>query len=179
MGTLMENITLGQTDISTEMIIQQANKLGFLNFLQYFPSGFDTVLDPLGKKLSESLKKKILLIRATIGNKSLLLLEEPWSGLPIETTAPSDTTPSASNEPARAEPNALTLERAYDFIFAELGRSGEPMLSQVETALRARALQASAGDVAQATRSLGKAAPTVVAETTAARKRATPVKKKS
>ena len=84
MGTLMENITLGQTDISTEMIIQQANKLGFLNFLQYFPAGFDTVLDPLGKKLSESLKKKILLIRATIGNKSLLLLEEPWSGLPIE-----------------------------------------------------------------------------------------------
>ena len=84
MGTLMENITLGQTDISTEMIIQQANKLGFLNFLQYFPSGFDTVLDPLGKKLSESLKKKILLIRATIGNKSLLLLEEPWSGLPSE-----------------------------------------------------------------------------------------------
>jgi ABC-type bacteriocin/lantibiotic exporter with double-glycine peptidase domain len=84
MGTLMENITLGQTDINTEMIIQQANKLGFSNFLQYFPSGFDTVLDPLGKKLSESLKKKILLIRATIGNKSLLLLEEPWSGLPSD-----------------------------------------------------------------------------------------------
>jgi two-component system nitrogen regulation response regulator GlnG len=101
------------------------------------------------------------------------------SGLPIETTPPSDATPSASNEPARAEPNALTLERAYDFIFAELGRSGEPMLQQVETALRARALQASAGDVAQATRLIGKTAPTVVAETTAARKRATPAKKKS
>jgi ABC-type transport system involved in cytochrome bd biosynthesis fused ATPase/permease subunit len=80
----MENITMGQTDINTKMIIQQADKLGFLNFLQYFPSGFDTILDPLGKKLSESLKKKILLIRATIGNKSLLLLEEPWNGLPSE-----------------------------------------------------------------------------------------------
>lgn len=78
---------MGQTDISTDMIIQQANKLGFSNFLQYFPAGFDTILDPLGKKLSESLKKKILLIRATIGNKSLLLMEEPWSGLPAEIVA--------------------------------------------------------------------------------------------
>jgi ABC-type bacteriocin/lantibiotic exporter with double-glycine peptidase domain len=84
MGTLMENITLGQTDISIDMIIQQANKLGFSNFLHYFPLGFDTLLDPMGKKLSESLKKKILLIRATVGKKSLLLLEEPWNGLPIE-----------------------------------------------------------------------------------------------
>jgi ABC-type bacteriocin/lantibiotic exporter with double-glycine peptidase domain len=84
MGTLMENITLGQTDVSTEMIIQQANKLGFSNFLQFFPSGFDTILDPMGKKLSESLKKKILLIRATIGKKSLLLLEEPWTGFSVE-----------------------------------------------------------------------------------------------
>jgi ABC-type molybdenum transport system ATPase subunit/photorepair protein PhrA len=46
--------------------------------------GFDTILDPMGKKLSESLKKKILLVRATIGKKSLLLLEEPWNGLPNE-----------------------------------------------------------------------------------------------
>ena len=44
----------------------------------------DTLLDPMGKKLSESLKKKILLIRATVGKKSLLLLEEPWNGLPID-----------------------------------------------------------------------------------------------
>lgn len=81
MGTVLENISLGQPDISTEMIIQQANKLGFLNLLQYFPLGFDTILDPMGKKLSESLKRKILLIRALVGHKSLLLLEEPWTGL--------------------------------------------------------------------------------------------------
>jgi ABC-type bacteriocin/lantibiotic exporter with double-glycine peptidase domain len=84
MGTLWENITLGQTDITADMITQQANKLGFSNLLQYFPMGFDTILDPMGKKLSESLKKKILLLRATIGKKSLLLLEEPWNGLPNE-----------------------------------------------------------------------------------------------
>jgi two-component system nitrogen regulation response regulator GlnG len=102
------------------------------------------------------------------------------SGLPIETTPTSDATSSASNESARAETNALTLERAYDFIFAELARMGEPMLAQVETALRARARQASAGDVAQAARLLGTApAPTVVAGTSAARKRTTLAKKKS
>ena len=84
MGTLMENITLGQTDVSEEMIIQQANKLGFSNLLQFFPLGFDTILDPMGRRLSETLKKKILLIRATIGKKSLLLLEEPWTGFSIE-----------------------------------------------------------------------------------------------
>jgi two-component system nitrogen regulation response regulator GlnG len=102
------------------------------------------------------------------------------SALPIETTPSSDAAPSASNESARSETNALTLERAYNFIFAELARMGEPMLARVETALRARAGQASAGDVAQAARLLGTApAPTVVAGTVAARKRTTPAKKKS
>lgn len=84
MGSLLENITLGQAYISTEMIVQQADKLGFSNLLQFFPMGFDTILDPMGKKLSESLRRKILIIRATIGNKSLLLLEEPWLGLTID-----------------------------------------------------------------------------------------------
>lgn len=84
MGSLLENITLGQAYISPEMIVQQADKLGFSNLLQFFPMGFDTILDPMGKKLSESLRRKILIIRATIGNKSLLLLEEPWLGLTID-----------------------------------------------------------------------------------------------
>jgi ABC-type bacteriocin/lantibiotic exporter with double-glycine peptidase domain len=84
MGTLLENITLGLADITPEMIVEQANKLGFSNLLQFFPNGFDTFLDPMGKKLSESLRRKILIIRATIGKKSLLLLEEPWLGLTLD-----------------------------------------------------------------------------------------------
>jgi two-component system nitrogen regulation response regulator GlnG len=98
---------------------------------------------------------------------------------PTEASPVSDVIARASTESGPHQDNVRTLEGAYDFIFAELSRGGESILVQVETALRRRALQACAGDVAQATRLLGMApAPTVVAETTAPRKRATAAKKK-
>jgi two-component system nitrogen regulation response regulator GlnG len=102
------------------------------------------------------------------------------SGLPIEAIAVADTIPSTSTDSISLHENVLTLERVYDFLFAELTRGGKPMLSQIESALRMRALQASDGDVAQANRLLGAATkPTLVSETKAARKPATRTNKKS
>lgn len=101
-------------------------------------------------------------------------------GLPIEAIAVADTIPSTSTDSISLHENVLTLERVYDFLFAELTRGGKPMLSQIESALRMRALQASDGDVAQANRLLGAATkPTLVSETKAARKPATRTNKKS
>jgi len=80
-GTLWENIELGRKGIQPKDVIELAQKLGFENFLEHFPNGFDTQLDPTGKKIPFTHTKKILLLRALINSPKLLLMEEPWNDL--------------------------------------------------------------------------------------------------
>jgi ABC-type bacteriocin/lantibiotic exporter with double-glycine peptidase domain len=80
-GSLWENISLGQREITNDVILQKANDLGFDDFLTHFPAGFNTLIEPIGKKTPQTIIRKILLLRALCGNKKLLLLEEPWAGL--------------------------------------------------------------------------------------------------
>lgn len=80
-GTVWENISLGQEDISPDVIMEAAKKLGFENFISHFPKGFEHIIEPIGKKTPQTIIKKILLLRAICGAKKLLLLEEPWNGL--------------------------------------------------------------------------------------------------
>ncbi|MFL0162300.1 peptidase domain-containing ABC transporter [Aquirufa salirivi] len=82
-GTVWENISLGQENISPDMIMETAKKLGFENFISHFPRGFDHIIEPIGKKTPQTIIKKILLLRAISGDKKLLLLEEPWNGLDL------------------------------------------------------------------------------------------------
>jgi ABC-type bacteriocin/lantibiotic exporter with double-glycine peptidase domain len=80
-GTVWENISLGNKDVNPSLILETANNLGFADFLNHFPQGFDTEIEPLGKRTPQTIIKKILLLRALCGNKRLLLLENPWNGL--------------------------------------------------------------------------------------------------
>jgi DNA-binding NtrC family response regulator len=49
----------------------------------------------------------------------------------------------------------LTLERAFEFIYAELGRDGEAMLARAETELIRRAVASVGGDIGAAAKALG------------------------
>ncbi len=100
-GSLWENISLGRKEISPEMILQVAKELQFDHLLSSFPNGFQTKIEPIGKKTPHTIIRKILLLRALCGNKKLLLLEEPWAGLDAQSkesvkkyllSRPSDTT---------------------------------------------------------------------------------------
>lgn len=84
-GTVLENITLGNPSINEHQILEIAEKLGLGNFLNSLSNGFDTLIDPTGQKLTGSALKKILLIRSLVGNKKLLLLNEPFIGTDTET----------------------------------------------------------------------------------------------
>lgn len=81
LGTLLENITLGQKNVNTDEIIRLANETGLKDFILSLKDGFDTWIDPAGKRLSAGVIRKILLLRALITSPHLLLLEEPWQGL--------------------------------------------------------------------------------------------------
>lgn len=78
-GTLLENITMGNPGIETGDIVRLFNEVGLSSFLGTLPDGFDTWLDPTGKRLPRNVIAKLLLARALAGQPRLLLLEEPWS----------------------------------------------------------------------------------------------------
>jgi ABC-type bacteriocin/lantibiotic exporter with double-glycine peptidase domain len=82
-GTLLENITLGNTAIPMEQVIKMSTVLNLRSFLNQLPQGFDTRLDPTGHRLSRSVVHKILLMRAFANNPALLLLEEPWANVDV------------------------------------------------------------------------------------------------
>ena len=83
-GTILENITMGNTNISMQEITSLATKTGFTGFVNSNKKGFDLLLDPFGKKLNNHIRRNILLMRALTGKPALLLLEEPFEHLPIE-----------------------------------------------------------------------------------------------
>jgi ABC-type bacteriocin/lantibiotic exporter with double-glycine peptidase domain len=83
-GTLMENISLGDKSVTAENILLLARKIGLESFIVSLKEGFDTEIDPAGKRLSGGIISKILLLRALLSQPRLLLLEEPWQGFEEE-----------------------------------------------------------------------------------------------
>jgi ATP-binding cassette, subfamily B, bacterial len=77
-GTIWENISLGNENISIESVIDIAAKAGLNDFISGLKNGYDTILDPSGKRLPRNVIHKILLVRALAAKPRLLLLEEPW-----------------------------------------------------------------------------------------------------
>jgi ABC-type bacteriocin/lantibiotic exporter with double-glycine peptidase domain len=80
-GTLLENIAMGNNLITINEILELAENVGLKKFIATLPGGFNTQLDPAGKKLSRKIIQKILLLRALVNHPRLVLLEEPFEGL--------------------------------------------------------------------------------------------------
>jgi len=80
-GSVLDNITMGRTEVSPEKIITLAEDLGFHNLLQDLPMGFETNIDAEGKQLPKTLSQKILILRALVNSPNLLIMEQPWQGL--------------------------------------------------------------------------------------------------
>ncbi|WP_108422577.1 peptidase domain-containing ABC transporter [Flagellimonas amoyensis] len=76
-GTIWENITFGNKDISSEDIYWALDKVGLTQFVKEQPDGLKTVLYPEGKKIPDFISKKIVLARSIVNRPKLLLLKDP------------------------------------------------------------------------------------------------------
>lgn len=84
-GTIRDNVTMGDTSITNEDLYNITKVTGLETFIEELEIGFDTAIDPAGKKLPEKIKQGVLLARALLSKKSLLLLENPFDGLESNT----------------------------------------------------------------------------------------------
>ncbi len=86
-GTLWENLTLGNDAIQPEKVLELAETVGLLPFIESLEKGLQAPIQAAGMHLSARTIRKILLLRALIPTPRLLLLEQPWLYLDATETA--------------------------------------------------------------------------------------------
>ncbi|MDQ1160789.1 ATP-binding cassette subfamily B protein [Chryseobacterium sp. SORGH_AS 447] len=83
-GTVLENILLGNSSSDTESVLQISEKIGIENISHLFSNGFYTDISETDSEITFSSRKKILMLRTLLGEKRLILLENPLAGMPEE-----------------------------------------------------------------------------------------------
>jgi len=76
-GTLLENITFNDKNISTENIKWALDSVQLSAFIKSLPKGLNTRIFPEGKQLSSSDAQKLLLARSIIHKPKILFYEDP------------------------------------------------------------------------------------------------------
>jgi ABC-type bacteriocin/lantibiotic exporter with double-glycine peptidase domain len=75
-GTLYENISLGRPGVDLKKVMQIATHVYLDEYIQNLPNGLNTIINPQGKNLSDSVKSKIILARSLACNTRLLLVTD-------------------------------------------------------------------------------------------------------
>jgi len=80
-GTIRENIAFGRPDARDTEIEAAADAALLTPVIDRLPDGLDTILDEDGSSLSGGQARRVMLARAALRDASILLLDEPLSGL--------------------------------------------------------------------------------------------------
>ncbi|MEP0388966.1 ATP-binding cassette domain-containing protein [Dokdonia sp.] len=76
-GTILENITFGNKNISKEQLHSVLKNIGLLPFIKEQSNGLNTIIYPEGQQIPFTVSKRIVLASAIIHNPRLLLLKDP------------------------------------------------------------------------------------------------------
>lgn len=82
-GTILENITFNDKNITTEDLKWALDSVQLTSFIKTLPKGLDTKISPEGKRLTSSNAQKILLARSIIHKPNILFYEEPTDKMDI------------------------------------------------------------------------------------------------
>lgn len=80
-GTIRENIGLGLTDASDEMIEEAAQKASVHEWIMSLPNGYETEIKQGKRDISDGEKQRIGLARLFLHNSPVMILDEPTSHL--------------------------------------------------------------------------------------------------
>ena len=79
--TILNNITLNNSEISREEVIQAAQKIGVHEFIMSLPENYDYNVKERGVMLSSGQRQLIAFLRAYVSNPSILILDEATSSI--------------------------------------------------------------------------------------------------
>ena len=79
--TIFNNITLNNPEISREIVLNAAKKIGVHNFIMSLPNGYDYNVKERGVMLSSGQRQLIAFLRAYVSNPSILILDEATSSI--------------------------------------------------------------------------------------------------
>lgn len=75
-GTILENITLGCTDVNYKDVIWAIEKIGLSDYINGLKEGLYTQIGSSGKKMSGSVIAKIILARSVVSHPKLLIIND-------------------------------------------------------------------------------------------------------
>jgi ATP-binding cassette subfamily B protein len=84
-GSILENITLGNPDVSAEEVVEAARLAVAHDFICDLPDGYETNVGERGTSLSGGQRQRITLARLFLSNAPILILDEATSHLDAET----------------------------------------------------------------------------------------------
>ncbi|MGB4770968.1 MAG: ABC transporter ATP-binding protein [Chitinophagaceae bacterium] len=83
-GSIMDNVTLRNPDISKEEVVRAAKMIGMHDFIMRLPGGYDYNVMERGGTLSMGQRQLLSFIRALLYNPSILILDEATSSVDTE-----------------------------------------------------------------------------------------------
>ena len=83
-GSILENITLRNTDIDRQQVIEAAKMIGVHDFIMQLPGNYDYNVMERGSTLSLGQRQLLSFIRALLYNPSVLILDEATSSIDTE-----------------------------------------------------------------------------------------------
>ena len=83
--TIRENILFGRHDATLEDLEEAARSAALLTSIQDFPDRFETLLGERGVRLSGGQKQRTALARALIRNPPILILDDAFSSVDVQT----------------------------------------------------------------------------------------------
>ncbi|MDC6365448.1 MULTISPECIES: peptidase domain-containing ABC transporter [Flavobacteriaceae] len=124
-GTLLNNITFGDKEITQEDIYWALEKTGLTQFVKEQPKGLQTVIYPEGRQIPYTISKKIVLARSIVRRPKLLILKDPLDQFgEVEATKIMDFLTDSSNGWALVivSENTKWMERCGRILTMENGK---------------------------------------------------------
>lgn len=83
-GSIRENLTFGDSEITIAQIQKAAEEIGVDEFIQKLPGGYDFIVSERGSSISLGQRQLISFLRAYLSNPKILILDEATSSVDLQ-----------------------------------------------------------------------------------------------